>query len=183
MNSISFKAKFVHNAVIKSRKPNGRYKEIPVSIVKVSKKEADRNAIQNVSMRWEGAGFVEAMILDYFNQTPDEDLTMYALTQQKDNFRKLQPNMILGLADVEKNPKNFKIRYLQARPDCVHKKKKKPFKGIGEALMKSIIALTKDKKIYLSTVDEAQGFYKKLGFKFVFKDLREPLMVLKKSAK
>ena len=181
MDTISFKAKFVNNSIVQARKPNGRYGEKEVSLVKLCHNKADQNSLQDASIKWK-AGYLESILIDYFQPT-HRKITIYALTEQEGNFKKLQPEKILGLIDVKEDEKYYKIHYLQTRPDCIRSKRNKPFKGIGASLMKSIITLKQDKNIYLNSVKEAIDFYKKFKFEVVQDDIEEPLMLLRKTVR
>lgn len=181
INSINFKAKYLSNPAIKVRQPNGRYRVKNAALVKISNTKNDANSLKNLSDLWDyGPNFIQSMLIDYYYRTDYEDKAVYVLTEQNKDFRKLNPKNILGFVEITKEEKlnHYKINYLQARPDSVKSKKKRPFKGIGNALMEYIINHYKDKKIYLNSVDEAINFYKKLGFKMVHEDVTDPLMMI-----
>lgn len=182
MNSVSFKANFADNSFVKARQLNGRYDDKQISLVKVSHSEADKNSMYDVFMRW-NAGYAESILIDYFWEPVNKNLALYALTEQLNNYEKLQPEKVLGLVEVKDNSDNYKINYIQVRSDCICSKRDKSFCGIGTALMKYVINLAGDKNIYLNSVKKAIDFYTKFGFKVIQDDLKEPLMILRKSVK
>lgn len=94
---------------------------------------SDLKTIQDVKEKWVGAEFAQMICSPYYS--PDRKL--YALTKQKDGFESLNPNDVLGAADVNLKDKRVNVRFLQADPNIIFDKNR-PIKGIGDSLMKSL---------------------------------------------
>ena len=93
----------------------------------------DLKTIQDVKEKWVGAEFAQMICSPYYS--PDRKL--YALTKQKDGFESLNPNDVLGAADVNLKGKRANLKFLQADPNIIFDKNR-PIKGIGDSLMKSL---------------------------------------------
>ena len=103
-NNISFTAKFISPATVKKLTPNGKYVDIEVSAVKLaSKNKDDLSALEKINKEW-GADTYASNILDEASSTnefyKDYRPTVYAITTQRDNFEKLEPEKVLGLAET-----------------------------------------------------------------------------------
>ena len=186
MDSINFKAtkiKLHDTPTVRERQPNKRYIDKDVSLLKLSRRKADINALHNLSELWDyEPNYLNSILINY-EYCRDKSKIVYVISTQEENFRKLEPEKILGVAELTKSKKSYKINYIQSRPDCVKSKRARPYKGIGEAMMKPVITLTGRFRIYLDAVSEAVGFYKRLGFQIVQEDICAPLMVLIKNKK
>ncbi|MCQ2743595.1 MAG: GNAT family N-acetyltransferase [bacterium] len=183
MDSISFKANLVNNAVIKYRKPNKLYSDLSVSIVRMTNTKSDQNAIRKIATLWRNISgkqeytFADIMYQRVFNRSSK---IIYALTTQSSNYKKLCPEEVLGMVEFNHNKKNCIIDCVQTRPDCINSENKNPYKGIGAAMMLSLINLTDCRKFYLYSKEETMKFYEKLGFKVSNRELSCPLMVYEK---
>ena len=183
MNEISFKATKICSDTIKERQNNGHYRNKTVSFVKLSNTKRDKKTLKDLQDCWKGElNFSGAINVDYFYDNT-KNKSIYLITKQEDNFRKLEPEKILGIAELIKNRKSYQIKYIQTRPDCIDNKNKRPYKKIGESLINNIIAITKDARIYLESLEEVVDFYKKFNFKVIKSNTALPLMLLIKNKK
>lgn len=90
----------------------------------------DLKTIQDVKEKWVGAEFVQMICSPYYS--PDRKL--YALTKQKDGFESLNPNDVLGAADVNLKGKRANLNFLQADPNIINEKNRS-IKDIGRSMM------------------------------------------------
>ena len=193
MNAISFTASLVERQTeikpgekvpsVKERQPNGRFKDKDTVFLRMSKTKADRKTILDLDKLWNSECTFVSSILSDRDYYEKEDKTIYVISEQKDNFRKVDPKTILGIAEITRNKKNYNINFIQTRPDCISKKKLRPFKNIGDAMMDRLIDLTGDLKIYLKSLPEVTGFYERFGYEIVDDSTAAPLMVLIKGKK
>lgn len=90
----------------------------------------------------------------------------YALTTQKDNFKKIQPECILGVVQVndDKVSDSIEIDYLEVNPDEQYGSEFRRYKHVGKALLSSIFKLFRDKQVAkVYALEEAIPFYSALG--------------------
>lgn len=185
MSPISFKANYKHSVEI--QKYNGK-EYTPYTAAFVELETSERPVIKNVYDKWNTplvSGIYKAFV-------PNSDLKhVYAVTTQTDCFDKLDSNKILGMALFEEHNKNYltpEISYFQVHPQNLSEKygttftklkkyfskifrhnkssnNKPQYKHIGESLMSSLQNLHNDKTIIVHSLSEAEGFYKKMGYK------------------
>lgn len=91
---------------------------------------SDLKTIQDVKEKWVGAEFAQMICSPYYS--PDRKL--YALTKQKDRFESLNPNDVLGAADVNLKGKRANLKFLQADPNIINEKNRS-IKDIGRSMM------------------------------------------------
>lgn len=90
----------------------------------------DLKTIQNIKEKWSGAEFVQMICSPYYS--PDRKL--YALTKQKEGFENLNPNDVLGAADINLKGKRANLKFLQADPNIINEKSRS-IKDIGRSMM------------------------------------------------
>lgn len=90
----------------------------------------DLKTIQNIKEKWVGAEFVQIICSPYYS--PDRKL--YALTKQKEEFENLNPNDVLGAADINLKGKRANLKFLQADPNIINEKSRS-IKDIGRSMM------------------------------------------------
>ena len=107
----------------------------------------------------------------------------YALTKQKNNFEKLVVDDVLGLAEIKELDTFNRVLYIQTKPEYISRRYGcslpdricnsfknvlispfRKFKHIGKGMLDSVKDIFPDKRIELTSVDEAVGFYKKQDF-------------------
>ncbi len=168
-NNISFTAKFISPATVKRLTNNGKYVETAVSAVKLSSMDKnDLRALEKINADW-GDDTYASNILDEAS-SPNEfykeyQPTVYAITTQKDNFEKLEPEKVLGLAETSIEFGTIKsLDYLQTNPKFLNKPQP-AFKRIGTAMLKFVEDINKGKRIEADSVEKAKTFYLKNGYK------------------
>lgn len=176
MDSISFKARYIDNAFVqvKRSKQAPLLKEVP--ILKASKN--DKVALIETCKKWAKKNNLARILLNNIDgvfQTDNCDI--YIATLQEENFRKLVPERILGIAEVSKHNEFWQINYMQANPKFEYKNKKRKITDSGKAIVDYITNKANKRKTYVDALDAAVNFYKKCGFKIVGDSDFVPLMV------
>lgn len=174
MTAINFTANLVDSPTIKQRKYGFFWKPIDVSIVELdSTKLSDVNALGKTSKSWEKKGAIYVNHILY-NIIPylkagfaDIKDHYYALTTQRDNFEKLEPENILGLMLFrEKNDYKNEICYLEVSPSTTKRKNLfRKYKEVGKTLVEFVKSQFSQKKIEVWSDLDAIDFYKKRGFR------------------
>lgn len=180
MDAINFKARFICNTTVHKFNPlSGKYVKEVVSLVEMNKEsKKDHNALFKVSQLWnKGINYVGTILLSLKCQNKN-DKNVYILTEQKDNFRQLIPEKILGVEEVKKEKNLYRLDYLETRPNAKYKAKGRTYKGIGKSLLNFVLdKFGKKSKISLNSDSDATEFYKKFGFYMIDKTIIDPLMV------
>ncbi|MBP3925445.1 hypothetical protein J6E39_09445 [bacterium] len=181
MNEISFGGLYIKPVTIK-KCVNNRY--VPYQAAMVKAEENDLNVLHEVNRLW-NRPLLNIIIAE--PQCLNKDKHIYILTKQKDNFKHLNPEDILGMADL-KEYKGYNINTLEAiqvHPDIeklditlysrfknyilrkLHKNNeaKLDYKEVGTNLVKIIQEKHNDKKIDLCPIHTSPRFYRKLGFR------------------
>lgn len=172
-SDIYFGANFIHNVHIQKLNKIGEYKPFQVSLVEIDiTNEEDINALSTIHKKWKKTSLIT--FINYLaitmrgDKSWQKDKRIYALTTQKENFKSLIPNKILGVASLNINDtKKIHIEALQTKPryivDQSQGKQNPKIKGIGSAIISSLKNMFDE--INLFSTDEALGFYAKNGFK------------------
>ncbi len=163
---INFKANLITKpTIIKKGRLCQKYKPIEVSFVRLDTQSIrDINLLKKLKKMWP-LTFVSNICKDvslYSNL-----FTVYALTTQQDNFEKLSPNKILGLAEITNEQNEISLEYLQTHPKYEYDEnvKERKFKKIGNTMLDCIKNLEHVKKIYTNSLFSIIPFYEKNGFK------------------
>lgn len=168
-NDISFTAKYISSVMVQRLADNGKYLPTKANAVELSaKNNNDLSTLEKLSEKW-GDDTYASNILDeatslneFYNEYRP---TVYALTTQKDNFEKLQPNKILGLMETSDDFGTIKsLDYLQTNPEFLDKFKP-AMKRIGTAMLNFIERINKGRRIEIDAVESAKSFYLKNGYK------------------
>ena len=86
-------------------------------------------------------------------------------SEKRDNFEKLEPEKVLGLAETSIEFGIIKsLDYLQTNPKFLNKVQP-TIKHIGTAMLKFIENINKGHRIAIDSVKEAKAFYMKNGYK------------------
>lgn len=172
INNTNFKAKFVGKTEIKKLNTlKNEYEKYGVSFLEFdASNKNDLKAMKNISRYWCDSQFAwdvcqsaDAIFHEALNPKTNK---VYLLTKQKDNFEKLKPDEVLGLADVEtkkyENGEDYLyIHRLQTNPDFLDKEQ--PFfKHIGTGILNILKSF--NKVIELNSISSARGFYKNNEF-------------------
>ena len=166
MNQISFKGNFITNANIK------RAGVIPmpckISVVELDPlKSKDLKALERLGEMWISDLsfniFKEAQRINE-NGINKDNLQFFVLTEQKENFKNINPHKILAEASIIVDyPGKDKIYldYLQVDPMSMHNTDGRVYKGVGTAFLKFLKKYYKGKEIQLRTLISATNFYLK----------------------
>ena len=94
-----------------------------------------------------------------------DNAKFYAVTSQKDNFKVLDANKVLAVAEVAKTDEStININYLQVDPMQLRGAETAEFRHIGTAILNAIKDLYPFQDIYLRSTNSAKRFYKSQGF-------------------
>lgn len=157
MNNISFQGHFINNTQIKELS-NKKYVPLDVAFVELEPhNKNDLNTLYEIKDEWNG-------LFEYL-------IYNYALTTQKDSFELMDYKKILGIVQFNKTDTTNEIEFIQTNPLYITKSRnffskifqKKTYKKIGSAMVNSLKNLS-DKSIKLYSIENAEEFYKKLGF-------------------
>lgn len=179
MTPISFKASFVKNAQIQQTLSNNKTREKTVSIVELDENNIhDKIAMRDIAVKWnkhlciyqpEGHNYANGIadsMVSWNKPSENEKNRYFLITKQKNNFKEINPDDVLGAAQFTENKvgKN-ELTWLQVDPKTNYKQNgTREFKGAGKALVEHIISISK-KSITLFADFNAIPFYKNLGFK------------------
>ena len=168
---ISFKAKYINSQYIDSIHRKSKKPDYKVSFVELNPLSSqDVNTVQDVATSWENNSSLATPLCDTFLDCNliqcNDDRHFFALTIQRENFKNLLPQEVLGLAQISlKKDNKISLDFLQVDPDNIYSAPERNFKGIGKILVKAILDCYSTKDVTLSSTFSAYDFYKKLGFK------------------
>lgn len=174
---VNFGATFIKSVEIKKFNPKTNlYKPIKASVVKYDVyNKYDLKSMKTAVRDWNGQVFAEN-IVENAGEMRDSDYKkaqnqIYLLTEQNENFDRLKSSKILGMANMKQwFDSSDELAYLQTRPDSMHTFKRRPFKGVGKALIDTMKDMYK--KIELTASYSAKQFYEKQDFKIIDPDYR-----------
>ncbi len=93
------------------------------------------------------------------------DSKIFLITEQKDNFKELNKDKILGIEEIfDTYPKECKLEYLQVNPEYEYSKFMRKYKHIGKAFLDSLKKIQKFPRIEVWSTISAMPFYKANGF-------------------
>ena len=182
MTPINFKANYIKSVDI--QKYDGEnYKPHKAAFVALN--HNDKVVVDKIANTWN-----VALIYGMQNSFDQPKEQLYAVTLQKKDFQILDSSKVLGMVCFnECGEYNVgEIEYLQVRPDNISEsygkniktriltrikkmfvkdikpKQKRPYRHIGKSIVESIKELYSGQPIILVSLDEAVGFYKRMGF-------------------
>ena len=160
---INFCANYVNSTTVRKwDDERWVYDTINANLVKYDRmNENDFIAVSSLETPWRNSDFIMRLVRtakdlrQEFRSVYGTDL--YILTSQTDNFDNLEPDKILGLAEIsEWSRRVVNLNFLQARPNNLE------YKRIGSGILDCI--KEKYDKILLSAAEGTDEFYKKNGF-------------------
>lgn len=170
VSSSSFKAKYINNINICKKDIFPNYLSKEASFVQIEpKKLSDLDALENAVKYWDYDKFGRNICF-IANAIRNESKyyknhKVYALTTQKENFNKLDSDLILGLIGVCPETNNYTfIEYMQVNPEMLYPREPE-YKGIGTAILESLKKLSDKIYCYPSQTKSVIDFYIKNGFK------------------
>ena len=173
MNRINFTANFVKNTQVLKKSKDGNYNQERVSIVELDKDDLkDLNSLYETSVLWnqQGAKYASDIFHEAAKGYEYDDIEkehFFAVTEQKDDYKDLDPNKILGLMLFSESKYNEnEINWFQVRPDTnsVNSRNRK-YKQVGKSLVDLLKEDYLNKPIYVKSSSEAVKFYTSQGFK------------------
>ena len=187
---LTFKATYEHKAEINYRNKFGKYLPKKVSVVRLDPDNPDDiTAIKTISETWKADKNIAKDIAEDMQLYPRQkhifkDKYFYAITTQAKTFLHLNPEKVLGIAELTEKNEGFNyIDFIQVNPAYTNNTINRQFKHIGEALIKTLINAANCSKIYLNSLPHAVKFYLKQGFVMKVADISDPLMLLVKTIK
>ncbi len=164
---INFKANYINATTVK------RINQTPVSDKVVSFVElspqstSDVKAIRTLSYCWDDnkslAGDLYCNLRDCSLYGDNSGQKFYAITQQRNNFEKLDSDEILAVAQI-RDRDDIHLDLLQVDPANNNDIYLREFCHIGTAMLNCLKKLFPNKDITLKSVDSAFDFYLKNGF-------------------
>ena len=167
---INFRAKFKNPVQILKKDISDHYVPHNAAFVELEPDNAnDIKALANINRYWaERDQYVCNIYTTAIELRRNKDLNIFtrifAVTEQNDNFEKLNDEKILGLAEVStRKPKEYYISYIQVDPRNVFSISPE-FKRVGTRILDSVKAFAN--KILLSpNSHDTAKFYEENGFK------------------
>lgn len=174
-HNVNFGARFINNVKVKKyNSETNNYDDVKASFVEFDpKNEKDLKAVQTVGNSWYGQ-FIAKNVSDYAelkseNNWMAQNKKIYILTAQKNGFRDLKSDKILGLTMTSNTPYiGDEIDLLQTKPDCKYFSKDRPYKEVGKGIVKSIQKIY-NKSLEVSSTAEGANFYVSMGFELIDK--------------
>lgn len=164
---INFKASYINSTTIK-RINQPQTTDKVVSFVELSPQSmSDVKAIRTLSYCWDDnksfAGDLYNNLRDCRLYSDDSGQKFYAITQQRNNFEKLDSDEILAVAQIHDRD-DIHLDLLQVDPANNNDVYLREFCYVGTAMLNCLKKLFPDKDITLKSVNSAIEFYLKNGF-------------------
>lgn len=177
---ISFEARYISSPTIQRLDTKNNAFDRKASFIELDPlSKSDLDIIGSVNNNWENRGTyaenIFARMVDCNWEECAGSRKFFALTTQNQAFDNLRSEDILGLAQVNHGNDKVKLCFLQVDPSTNYHAADKSYKGVGSAIIESLIKFFQGKSIILEASNDAIPFYKKLGFKelsnknFIFK--------------
>lgn len=170
INQINFNANFIRNVNIKKfDNKTQTYKPFKASFVKFDPENAeDLVALLAARRDWIG-GIYAGNIVEQASYIRNKYISplinhIYILTTQNDNFKYLDSEKILGMADMQSDSvEPDELRYLQVKPTQKHGIPNRTYRLVGSKILSELKKIY-NKKITLLASYSAANFYEKHGF-------------------
>ncbi len=169
-NNISFGARFIKKLpVLKYSYEKKLYNPASVGMVELNPLDLrDVKALDSIARDFGGDSFVNNIYIEaklaYKNDNQScDDMGIFALTRQRKNFEELNPDDILGVAEISKFENGeIELDYLQVHPQYIYSFGPPYIKKIGTAIVNYLKETYET--IKLSATSSATLFYIKNGF-------------------
>ena len=178
VNSVSFGAAPINRIKVqKLNKNKKKFEDYFVNFVRLEPyNKKDLEALEFLTQKWKDAKYVQ-QISTAAHWMKEKSINVYALTNQKRNFEKLQADKILGHAEMRKDehdPENIILYHLQARPSAmnVNKTGRVNYKHVGSSILSSLKKIYDDISLFSDKDDNIENFYRRNGFIDAFKGSR-----------
>lgn len=171
-NNISFSAKFLSSPTIQRYDKNkNTFVDKKVSLVQFDPKNlSDKLAIKIANNKW-GRYFISQSIylcadMLSHNETSKDVNRILMLTEQTDNFKKLDATKILALAQTQQNKNvSMELKWLQVDPKFQYLKEGREIRHVGKAIVDTLKNMYEE--LILDATYNAKKFYLKQGFELV----------------
>ena len=145
-NNISFGARFIKKLpVLKYSYEKKLYNPASVGMVELNPLDLrDVKALDSIARDFGGDSFVNNIYIEaklaYKNDNQScDDMGIFALTRQRENFEELNPDDILGVAEISKFENGeIELDYLQVHPQYIYSFDPPYFKRIGSAMLQGL---------------------------------------------
>lgn len=171
MTQISFKAQYIRQMNVQKRSTNGTYNNASLSLVKFDiKNENDLKALYDITQNQDTKFLPDVYddVLSSYKSKETKFANLLLLTEQKENFEKLEAGKICGYTDfIRQNQKSLQINYLETIRNNKFGIKNREYKGIGKAFLDFFKCFYNKniKNINLYVFDEkVRKFYTDNGF-------------------
>ncbi len=171
---ISFKARYIDKVNVLQLADGGNtYKDSKVSFVELLPYSlTDESTLKKISGNWSlyGNTYADSMAQDFSCFYADRSYykQFFALTAQKGAYAKLNPDEVLGLAQVRQiTSKKCYLDYLQTAPNYAYTSAERIYKMVGASMLDMLKKYYKDMEIGLYSTLSAIDFYVKQGFKVI----------------
>ena len=181
---ISFQANYITSGIVKKRTLDNKYQNQDVAFVEFDLNSySDKRTMKKISKAWSkefnklekqgeklsGETCFAKTIWDYFKiscRKPDLR-SYYAITTQTDNFEKLNPDEVLGLARVTNEGLGiYELEHLQVKPEHTAFIKNPEYKRIGSGVLDCLLLSLPFREFKVVPTFAAAEFYAKYGFQF-----------------
>ncbi|MBR1424281.1 hypothetical protein IJ579_01810 [bacterium] len=143
-SSLYFQARLINKVRIGKLNPTKKYIYYNAHFVELKPDILeDFEAINEIPKIWKDNHFADniAVLAEAKRNKPQsyQDLRLFALTSQEDHFEKMDPESVLGIAQICEigGSQKAQIEYIETKPSIVNHESKE-FKGIGHGMIKSI---------------------------------------------
>lgn len=172
MSQINFTANFIKHTNVQKRYYPDSYYNKEASIVELDKNDAnDVDTLYKTSVSWtqNGARFASEIFHEAVKGYEYDDVVKehyYAVTEQNNNYDKLEPDKILGMMLFSESKYNEnEINWFQVKPNSNFvNSRDRAYKHVGKALINLLKEKHSDKTIYVKSSAAAVDFYKSQGF-------------------
>lgn len=172
MNTVNFTANLLKRTQIQKRIDGEKFSPVDACIVELDKNDPDDvKSLHDTSFLWndEGAKYATNVYHEAVKGYEYDDVDYehyFALTTQKDNFEKLNPDEVLGLMLFSNSRYDTdEITWFQVRPNTnTGQSWHREYKGVGKAMVDLIKQVNYFKPVHVTSSPEAVEFYKKQGF-------------------
>ena len=170
VNQTNFNANFIRNVNIKKFDAKSQtYKPFKASFVEFDPENyEDLVALLETRMDWVGGTYI-GNIVEHASYIRDKYISplinhIYVLTTQNDNFKYLDSDKILGMADMQSDSiQPDELRYLQVKPTQKHGFKNRTYRLVGSKILSELKKIYNEKITLLASYSAA-NFYEKHGF-------------------
>ena len=169
---ISFKAKLMGETTVKLyNSKTSAYENRPAYFIRYDKRsEADLVSVLDTSRLWKrGDKYAKNIANNLYCAHKRKPFRLhinkfYALTLQKNNFEKVNPEKVLAMAETLNKNGTMYLEFLQVNPKYTAGFANRKYKDCGQAIVESLKNIRIIKDIILASNAHSVKFYEKCGF-------------------